>query len=102
MHLQTYLSFDGRCEEALEFYKSALGAEVLMLMRHKDSPEPAPPGMLPPGSENKVMHASFRIGDTTLMATDGQCHGKTAFQGFSLSITAASGTRSRPAVCRPV
>ena len=90
MHVQTYLSFDGRCEEALEFYKSALGAEVLMLMRHKDSPEPAPPGMLAPGSENKVMHASFRVGDTTLMASDGCNQGKTTFQGFSLSITAAS------------
>jgi PhnB protein len=90
MHVQSYLFFDGRCEEALEFYKKALGAEVLMLMRNSDSPEPAPPGMLPPGSENKVMHASFKVGDSTLMASDGSCHGKPTFQGVSLSLTVAS------------
>lgn len=84
MQVQTYLHFDGRCEEAIEFYRRTLGAEVEMLMRFKDSPEPPQTGMVPPGSENKVMHASFRIGDTTLMASD--C-GPPAFQGFSLSIT---------------
>jgi PhnB protein len=89
MHVQPYLFFDGRCEEAVEFYKKALGAEVMMLMRFKDSPEPQPPGMVPPGSEDKVMHASFRIGDSTVMASDGQCLGKLAFQGFSLSISAS-------------
>ena len=87
MHVQPYLFFDGRCEEAVEFYKKTLGAEVTMLMRFKDSPEPQPPGMVPPGSEDKVMHASFRIGDSTVMASDGQCLGKLAFQGFSLSIS---------------
>jgi PhnB protein len=90
MLVQPYLFFDGKCEEALNFYKSALGAEITMLMRFKDSPEPARPGMVPPGSENKIMHASFRIGDTTLMASDGECHGKPVFQGMSLSITAAN------------
>ncbi|HEY0336334.1 MAG TPA: VOC family protein [Burkholderiales bacterium] len=89
MQVQPYLFFDGRCEEALEFYKKAVGAKVEMLMRFKDSPEPAQPGMHPPGSENKVMHASLRIGETTLMASDGHCKGKPSFQGFSLSITAA-------------
>jgi len=58
-------------------------------MRYKDSPEPPQPGMVPPGSENKIMHASLRIGDTTVMASDGHCKGKPSFQGFSLSITAA-------------
>ena len=88
MQVQPYLFFDGRCEEAVEFYKSVLGAEVTMLMRYKDSPDPPPPGMLPPGSENKVMHASFRIGDSTVMASDGSCQGQASFAGFALSLTA--------------
>ncbi len=58
-----------------------------MLMRFKDSPEPPQPGMVPPGSEDKVMHTSFRIGDTMVMASDGQCLGRPSFQGFSLSLT---------------
>src|SRR3981189_1839692 len=90
MQVQPYLNFDGRCEEAIEFYRRALGAEVLMLSRFKDSPEPAAPGMVPPGAENKIMHASFRIGDTTVMASDDRCLGKPAFQGFSLSFTVPS------------
>jgi PhnB protein len=85
--LQPYLCFDGRCEEAVEFYRKALGAEVTMLMRFKDSPEPPQPGACAPGSENKVMHASFRLGGTTVMASDGRCQGKPNFQGFSLSLT---------------
>jgi PhnB protein len=88
MQVQTYLNFDGRCEEALEFYRRALGAEVLFLKRFKESPE-MPPGMVPPGAENKIMHVSFRIGDSTLMASDSKCSGRAAFQGFSLSITVA-------------
>ena len=87
MLVQPYLFFDGRCEEAIEFYKRTLGAEVTMLMRFKESPEPQPPGMIPPGAENKVMHASFRIGETTVMASDGRCLGKPSFQGFSLSLS---------------
>jgi PhnB protein len=87
MQVQPYLFFDGRCEEALEFYRGALGAEVTMLLRMKDSPEPHEPGMLPPGAGDKVMHTSFRIGDTTLMASDGRCLGKPSFQGFSLSLS---------------
>ena len=90
MQVQPYLFFDGRCEEAIEFYKSALGAKVDMLMRFKDSPEPPQPGMCPPGSENKVMHSAFRIGDTLVMASDGMAGGKPEFKGFSLSVNAAS------------
>jgi len=90
MHIQPYLFFEGRCDEALAFYGKALSVEVTMLMRYKDSPEPQPPGMLPPGSENKVMHAAFRIGDTTVMASDGRCSGKPVFQGVSLSLTVAT------------
>ncbi len=85
--VQTYLFFEGRCEEAIEFYQQALGAEVMMLMRFKDSPEPPQPGCVAPGSENKIMHASFRIGDNIVMASDGRCTGKANFQGFSLSLT---------------
>ena len=88
MQVQPYIFFDGRCEEALEFYKKALGAEVTALMRIKESPESHPPGMLPPGSENKVMHSSFRIGDTTLLGSDGRCQGRPSFEGFSLSLGA--------------
>jgi len=69
MQVQPYVFFDGRCEEALEFYRRALGAEVTMLMRYKDSPDPA---MVQSGTENKVMHASVRIGDTTVLASDGR------------------------------
>jgi PhnB protein len=90
MHIESYLFFNGRCEEAIEFYQRALGAEVVMLMRNKDSPEPHPPGMLPPGSENKVMHATLRIGASNLMLSDGRCDGKPVFNGFSLSLDAAN------------
>jgi PhnB protein len=90
MLVQPYLFFDGRCDEAITFYQSALGAEVTMLMRYKDSPCPPQPGMIPPGSEDKVMHASLRIGETVVMASDGHCQGKPSFQGFSLSVTAAN------------
>jgi PhnB protein len=84
--VQPYLFFGGRCEEALAFYRTALGAQVDMLMKYKESPEPPPPGMLPPGFEDKVMHTSFRIGQTTIMASDG-CAEKADFQGFSLSLS---------------
>jgi PhnB protein len=90
MQVQSYLFFDGRCEEAVKFYQSALGAEVTMLMRFKDSPDPPQPGMCPPGAEDKVMHASFRVGDTTVLASDGRCQGRPSFQGFALSLTVAN------------
>lgn len=94
MHVQPYLFFDGRCEAALAFYRDTLGAEVLRLMRFKDSPVPHQPGMIPPGAENKVMHSEFRIGDSTVMASDGRCVGKPSFQGFSLSLTVANETEA--------
>jgi len=87
MLVQPYLLFDGRCEEAIEFYRSQLGAVVTMLMRFSESPEPHQPGMVAPGSDNKVMHASFSIGETTVMASDGRCLGHPDFKGFSLSLT---------------
>lgn len=90
MQVQPYLFFDGRCEEAVEFYRNVLGAEVTMLMRFKDSPEPPQPGMVPPGAEDKVMHASFRLGNSTVMASDGRCQGQPSFQGFSLTLSVTS------------
>ena len=87
MQVQPYLFFDGRCEEAVEFYRRALGAEVTMLMRFKESPDPAG---VPAGGEDKVMHMSFRIGESTVLASDGQCLGGPTFQGFSLSLTVSN------------
>jgi PhnB protein len=84
--IQPYLNFNGRCEEAIEFYKKALGAQVLMMSRFEDMPA-SDKHMMTPGVEKKVMHASFRIGDSTLMASDGRCQAGTKFEGFSLSIT---------------
>jgi len=82
-----YLNFEGRCEEALEFYRRALGAEIGMTMRFNESPEPPPPGCVPPGSEAKVMHTQFHVGETLIMASDGRCTGKPSFQGVTLSLS---------------
>ena len=86
MPITPYLFFNGRAEEAAEFYRDALGATVLMLMRYSESPEPLPPGMVAPGFENKVMHMTLQIGDATLMGAD-DCTGQPLFQGFSLSLS---------------
>lgn len=94
MQIQPYLFFDGRCEEAIDFYKRALGAEVTMLMRFKEMPDP-PPGSIPPGAEDKVMHASLQIGDATVLVSDGQCQGQASFQGFALSLTAADDAEAK-------
>ena len=90
MLVQPYLFFDGRCEEALGFYRDVLGADVTALMRFQDAPDPPPPGMIAPGSESKVMHASFRVGETTVMASDGRCQGQPDFRGVSLCLTVAN------------
>jgi PhnB protein len=92
--VQPYLFFNGNCEEAVQFYCEALGAEVEMMMRFRESPEPPPPGMVPPGFENKIMHCSFRIGATTLMASDGCSSDKPKFEGFSLSVTVPNGAEA--------
>lgn len=84
--VQPYLFFGGRCEEALDFYRDAIGAEIEVVMLYKDSPEPMPEGMLSPGFEDKVMHASFKVAGDRLMASDGS--GKEpGFGGFSLSLS---------------
>ncbi|MEI9959831.1 MAG: VOC family protein [Limisphaerales bacterium] len=81
--IQPYLIFNGRCEEAVEFYRKALGAEVMFLMRFKDAPDQS---MIKPGVENKIMHTTLKIGDTIVLASDGHCTGQTGFSGFSLSL----------------
>ncbi|WP_087686618.1 MULTISPECIES: VOC family protein [unclassified Pandoraea] len=86
MQVHSYLFFEGRCEEALEFYKKALGAKPGMMMRYSDSPESCPEGMLPPGSESKIMHGEMTIGETMVMVSDGRVSGKPNFGGFSLSV----------------
>jgi PhnB protein len=88
MPVTPYLFFDGRCEEAVEFYKKALGAEVGMMMRFKESPEKMPADKVPPGSDNKIMHACIRINGAEVMASDGLAQGKPKFEGFSLSLNA--------------
>ncbi len=88
--IHPYLIFSGRCEEALEFYKSALGATIDMVMRFSESPDPTPEGMLQPGFENKIMHSSFHVGENMIMASDG-CGDTVPFNGcFSLSISLSS------------
>ena len=85
MQVQPYLFFDGRADEAIEFYKKSLGAKVDMLMRWKDSPDKS---MCSPGNENKVMHASLTIGEARVMASDGRNTGNPKFDGFALSVNA--------------
>ena len=91
--VQPYLMFGGRCEEALNFYRTALGATVEMMMKFSDSPVPVPADKIPPGFEKKVMHSSFRIGETTLMASDG-CEVNNPFKGFSLALSVATEAES--------
>lgn len=88
MTIKPYLFFDGRAEEAIEFYREVLGAEVLMLMRFKESPEPPPSGAAAPGSADKVMHASLKIGDAEVMLSDGDCGGHPEFRGMALTVSA--------------
>lgn len=90
MFVQSYLFFNGRCEEALNFYRDALGAEVTMLMRFKDNPERLSEANCAPGMDDKVMHANVRIRDTELMASDGRGQGEPKFEGFALTLNVAN------------
>ncbi len=85
--IHPYLSFEGRCDEAIEFYRKAVGADVQFLMRFKDAPEQAKTQMCNTVNENKVMHARLRVGDSTILASDGRCTGKPNFEGIALSLT---------------
>ena len=89
MNVQPYLSFEGRAQEAIDFYKGALGATVDMVMQFKDAP-PDMQGQMSPEANDKIMHAAFHIGDTQVMASDGQCSGKASFSGIALTLNAAS------------
>ena len=89
MNVQPYLSFEGRAQEAIDFYKSALGAKVDVIMHFKDAP-PEVQSQMSPGSKDKIMHAAFHIGDTQVMATDGECSGKSSFSGIKLTLNATS------------
>ncbi len=86
MYIEPYLFFNGCCEEALEFYRKAVSGEIQMIMRYRESPEPAPPGMVPPGFEDKIMHGTVRIGDSTVMVSDGCDTDAPTFRGFSLTL----------------
>jgi len=92
MKLEPYLFFEGRCDEAISFYQKAIGAEVTALMRYREGPGQ---GSYPPGSEEKVMHANLRIGEVTVMLSDGFCAGQPEFQGFSLCLLPADQAKAR-------
>ena len=94
--ISPYLFFAGRCEEALNFYKEAIGARIDMVMRYNESPDPIPPGRLQPGFETKIMHASFRVGEAVVMASDG-CDDRANFDGFQLALSVASEAEARQA-----
>lgn len=94
MQIIPYIFFDGRCEEAIKFYQETLGAEVTMLMRFKDNPEPPAEGMGSPEWADKVMHASLRIGDSMMHVSDGYCMAQSGFHGFCLSITVADADKA--------
>ncbi len=87
MNVTPYLDFNGRCEEAIDFYKQAVGADSVQMMRFSESPEPCD---MAPGSENKIMHACLRIGETQLMASDGYCTGSAKFEGINLALQVAT------------
>ena len=95
MPITPYLFFEGRAEEAIAFYAAAIGAEVAMQMRFREAPDPPPPGTMPPGTEDRIMHAELRIGGDTLMVSDGYCAGAANFAGFGVSLPAADAAQAR-------
>lgn len=97
MKLEPYLFFNGRCEEAIAFYQQALGAEVTMQMRMNEAPDPPPPGAIPAGFENKIMHANLRIGEMNLMVSDGNSNMQPSFKGFTLSLGVDDSTQAERA-----
>jgi PhnB protein len=90
MNVEPYLFFNGRCEEAIEFYQRAIGAEVVMKMRFSDSPEPCDPKMVPPGTEHKIMHGHLRVGAASILVSDGNCGSPAKFEGMALSLTVSN------------
>jgi len=94
-HIDPYLYFDGRCEEAIEFYRKAIGAEVQMMMRFSEAPPPPDQGAMPPG--DKIMHAAVRIGDSVIFASDGFARGQASFAGITLSLSLATDAEAKRA-----
>jgi PhnB protein len=86
--VQPYVFFDGKCDEAIAFYSSAIGAKTQMLMRYKDCPDPQGKAACKPGTEDKVMHANVKIRDTEVLMADGHCGGNPKFEGFGLALQA--------------
>jgi PhnB protein len=95
MPITPYLFFEGQAEDAIALYAEALGAEVTMRMRFRDAPDPPPPGSMPPGSEDRIMHAELRIGEATLMLSDGHCAGAARFAGFGVSLPARDAAQAQ-------
>ena len=95
MKVEPYLFFNGRCEEAIAFYKQALGAEVTYQARYSECPEPMPAGSVPPGFDNKIMHANLRVGNVQLMVSDGNSNAPAQFKGFSLSLEVSDATQAQ-------
>ena len=95
MAITPYLFFDGRAEEPADFYRQALGAQVAMMMRFSDSPDPMPEGMIPPGAEDRIMHMELRIGQARLFASDGNCTGKPRFEGSAVALEADGEAQAR-------
>jgi PhnB protein len=93
MNVQPYLSFEGRAQEAIDFYKGAVGAKVDMIMLFKEAP-PEMQAQMSPGSKDKIMHAAFKIGDTQVLASDGRCTGKASFSGINLTLNAANNSEA--------
>jgi len=85
MQVQPYVFFEGRAEEAIDFYVKAIGAERKAVMHYSESPDPT---HAPPGSAGKVMHGEFRVGETVVMCSDGMCSGNAVFKGFALTLSA--------------
>ena len=102
MQVRPYLYFDGRCEEAIEFYKTAIGAKVSMLMRFGQSPVPIPPERLEPGSENKVMHATLFVGDSIINLSDGSSRGNPVFKRHRSHPRRSHRTRGKKYFQQPV
>ena len=102
MTIQPYLFFEGRADEAVAFYQKVFGAEVQMLMRYKDSPDPCPEGMIPPGSEGKVMHMSLKIGDGVVIGVGRPLLGQARLSGFRAVLCREGRSGSGPRVRRPL
>ncbi len=86
MQVRPYLFLGGRADEAIAFYEKALGGRLLQRLLYKDSPDNPTTNTAP--AEN-VMHASLRIGDSTVLLSDGHGAEGARFQGFSLTLSVA-------------